>query len=861
MHLVRILALFVCLPASVFAANGVRVEIFEHPGKTEVAAATESGNDSAALAWGDAHDALWSALPPLRTDQFTEPAFAFAFIPSKYNGHGVKLDRSQPFLVRASANVTLPPGEHRLLLRSLTGARLSLDGEQIVATAQLKQRSGDNEAVPDLAAAQLVAGVHLLAAGHKEALATVQGDGRPHVFTLEAFVGGKSIRPEIGELSVSIESADGSFTLLAPAGETATAFDDAGWKVFADTQRDRIERLNAERRRNPAEEEYWKMRHDLARQHARTAPVPPHGIGNPIDRFIAVKLQAGGVTPAPVIDDAAFLRRVTLDTTGLLPTADEVRAFLADPAPERRARLIDRRLADPRWADHWVAYWQDVLAENPNILKGTLNNTGPFRWWLHDALADNLAADRFATQLVLMEGSAQYGGAAGFGIASQNDLPMAAKAQILSSAFLANELKCARCHDAPYHPFNQEDLLGLAAMLERAVVKVPGTSLTQGLAKSSLVTVSLKPGQAIDPHWPFAATSSEPLPGVIRSAGDSREKLAAILTDPRHERFTQVLANRLWKRFLGFGIVEPVDDWSEAAPSHPELLAWLGRELQTHNYDLKHIARLILTSQTYQRAATAEGSRAVKGSERLFAATARRRMTAEQLVDSLCAVAGKEFDCEMMTQDPECRQAAKDHTNLGVPRRAWEFGSLSNERDRPALAKPRAQVFTDILAAFGWRESRAEPRSTRDHDANVLQPALLANGVFGARIVRLTDDSALTALALTAQPVAPLVTQLFERTLSRPPSAAELGKFTQLLEPRYSERCTGAAPAPPPERITKAVSWANHLNPDATRVVLEIEKQVKAGAPPTPRLNADWRERMEDAVWALMLSPEFVYLP
>ena len=125
---------------------------------------------------------------------------------------------------------------------------------------------------------------------------------------------------------------------------------------------------------------------------------------------------------------------------------------------------------------------------------------------------------------------------------------------------------------------------------------------------------------------------------------------------------------------------------------------------------------------------------------------------------------------ETLTQDPEDRQSAKDQGNFGVPRRAWEFTSLSNERDRPALAKPRAQMITDVLTTFGWRDSRAEPRSVREDDASVLQPAVIANGTMGARVTRLSDDSAFTALALKEQPLSELVTQIFLRVLSRPPT-------------------------------------------------------------------------------------------
>src|SRR5207247_4323781 len=120
-----------------------------------------------------------------------------------------------------------------------------------------------------------------------------------------------------------------------------------------------------------------------------------------------------------------------------------------DKSKNRRAHAIDRLLNDPGWADHWVGYWQDVLAENPGILKPMLNNTGPFRWWIHESLLDNKPFDRFVTELVMMEGSLYYGGPAGFSIASDNDVPMAAKAQTVSQAFLAMPFAFDHCHDTP----------------------------------------------------------------------------------------------------------------------------------------------------------------------------------------------------------------------------------------------------------------------------------------------------------------------------------------------------------------------------------------------------------------------------
>ncbi|HSJ02133.1 MAG TPA: DUF1549 domain-containing protein, partial [Verrucomicrobium sp.] len=177
------------------------------------------------------------------------------------------------------------------------------------------------------------------------------------------------------------------------------------------------------------------------------------------------ELKVDKITVTHATDDLSFLRRVTLDTVGVPPSLAEIKAFQEDNSADKRTKVIDRLLNDARWADNWIGYWQDVLAENPNMLNPTLNNSGPFRWWLYEAFRDNKPMDLFVTELLHMNGSVRFGGPAGFGVASQNDVPMAAKGTIVSSAFLGVETKCARCHDSPAHESLQEDLFALAAML------------------------------------------------------------------------------------------------------------------------------------------------------------------------------------------------------------------------------------------------------------------------------------------------------------------------------------------------------------------------------------------------------------
>jgi hypothetical protein len=816
----------------------------------------------------------WNFTASRRTDSYTETAFGFAELAQKYTDKGVRADRSAPFLVRASARVKLPRGEHRLLLRALQAARVFVDGK-LMATTPFIQGSGDGHSEVPPVPADLPEGLRFARMGHEEAWFNLRSTGREHLVVLEAVIGARNLRPEVGEISLTWRRPDGRFFLLAP--KEIIPHTDEGWQAHVDAQRARLAARNAQLRQSVAAAEnlYWSMRHEYARRAvARMAAVPVPEVSpalpvhNAIDRFIGARLEAAGVKPAPLTDDFAFLRRVALDTVGVPPTPEQVRAFLNDRRSDRRARAIDHFLAQPGWADHWVGYWQDVLAENPGILKPTLNNTGPFRWWIHESLLDNKPMDRFATELVMMEGSVYGGGPAGFGLATQNDVPMADRAQVLSSAFLAMNLACARCHDAPYHDFKQQDLFSLAAALKRAPEEVPASSSippNANITVGRLVNVTLKPGEKVQPAWPFAKVMNDSLPeGVLRNPLDHREQLAAYVTDPRNTRFARVLVNRVWKRYLGWGLVEPVDDWETARPSHPELLEWLAREFMTHGYDLKHLARLILNSHTYQREAGLHTPASDDPKDRLFASPLRRRLEAEQLVDSLFAVAGKRFDTEPLTLDHDGRRAAKDFLNLGQPVRAWEFTGFANDRDRPALSMPRAQAIVDLMGLFGWRDARQSPLSARDHSANVLQPAQLANGdAANGRVARLCDGHAVTALALQDQPLEELVENLFLRALSRPPTETERAAFARHLEAGYATRVRPAPPASLKKEYDRQLqlSWSNHLNPTATEIKMAAEEKARRGDEPTPRLAPDWRERLEDALWALLNSPEFVFVP
>lgn len=574
---------------------------------------------------------------------------------------------------------------------------------------------------------------------------------------------------------------------------------------------------------------------------------------------------------SPLIDDEAFLRRIFLDTIGLPPSADEARQFLADSSSDKRNQLIDQLLQDGRFADHWMSFWLDLLAENPTLINASLNSTGPFRWFLYDSLRDDKPLDRMVTELLLLRGAPHEGGSAGFGLAAENDAPFAEKGHIIASGFLGIELQCARCHDSPYHSTTQQDLFSLAAMLQGKETTVPATSRVPAAffekkARESLIRVTLRPDQPVGSTWPFADVTGiddgPEMDHLMLQPANSRERLATLVTAPRNQRFARVMVNRVWRQLVGAGIVEPVHDWEGRDPSHPDLLDWLAQELITHDYSLKHVIRLIVTSQTYQREASGQNLTA-SPETRLFNAPERRRLTAEQIVDSLHTATGAEMDVEELTFVHDGRRPMSSRLTLGVPRRAWMFATLNNERDRPSLSLPRARIVADVLEAFGWTGSRQKPITRRETDPNVLQPGILANGTLTMTLTRAAAGSDLAQLAIAAESPEWLVETLFLRILGRFPNPVERTAFTQTLANGYETRLltADAQKSTPEPSSLPLVTWFNHVRPEANEIQLEIERRVRHGPPPDTRLASDWRSVYEDVVWSLVNHREFVWMP
>ena len=221
------------------------------------------------------------------------------------------------------------------------------------------------------------------------------------------------------------------------------------------------------------------------------------------------------------------------------------------------------------------------------------------------------------------------------------------------------------------------------------------------------------------------------------------------------------------------------------------------------------------------------------------------------------------MDVEELTFDPDGRRPADVMISLGHPRRAWEFVSLSNERDRPSLALPRAQAVSDVLRAFGWNASRPAPVHDREVAPDVLQPGVLANSTLSTWVTRASEDSELAELAVDAESPDGLVESLFFRFLGRPPTSAERQMATRGLADGFESRVLPSDERVPKKVLPplKRVSWTNHLHKDANSLKIVAEARASDGDPPDPRLRSGWRERYEDVVWSLINTPEFVWIP
>lgn len=395
-----------------------------------------------------------------------------------------------------------------------------------------------------------------------------------------------------------------------------------------------------------------------------TPPAPSYGAAQ-IDAGLRAAWQKEGLVPAPRSDDATFLRRAWLDIVGNVPPLEATRAFLADTAPDKRAKLVDTLLASPAYADHWTTYWDEVLmgraAKNPVVVDRVA-----FRAWLHERLATNTPWDRVVVELVSATGQNGNGGPRKgpamqlAGAEAPDDEPPLAGAGIngavnfalrfeqnpqdlggtASRIFLGVQIQCAQCHDHKTEAWKQEDFRKFSSAFFHQKVAPVDRAKTPGIRRVALVD-SATPAPRYTKGAelaPIARAKPTALDGKNLDEGiQTRRALASWVTAKENPWFAKAYVNRMWGHFLGRGFVDPVDDIRPSNPATaPEVLDALAADFAAHGFDPKRLVRIICATEAYGLAA--DGRAKVDPENKLWARFHLVPLGPEELLNALVRV-------------------------------------------------------------------------------------------------------------------------------------------------------------------------------------------------------------------------------
>ncbi len=477
----------------------------------------------------------------------------------------------------------------------------------------------------------------------------------------------------------------------------------------------------------------------------------PSTSDNPIDSLVAAKWERMKIKPSQLCTDADFLRRVTLDLSGLPPTSDQVRAFLADPTPtqEKREKLIDQLIASDAFVDHWTSKWSDLLQVNSKFL-GKEGAT-KFREWIRESVASNKPYDKFVHEIVTASGSNRENPAASYYkiLRTPEDT-----LENTTHLFLGVRFNCNKCHDHPFERWTQDQYYQTAAYFSQVALKkdnesgdktIGGTAV-EG-AKPLYEEVSdtgtaemkhQKTQQVVAPKFPFQAEQ------IVEADASRRKQFGAWLTSPKNPYFARSYVNRMWGYLLGKGLIEPIDDIRAGNPaSIPELVEYLEKDFIGHNFDVRHLVRTICRSRIYQL--SMESNQWNSDDDRNYSHALPRRLPAEVLYDSIHQVTGSVSKLPGMA--PGARAASLSDAESGL-----KDGFLTN------LGRPP-------------RESACEcERSSELRLGSVM--ALVSGPTLGSAIS--DEANSIGQLVKQFSNDAELINELFMRVLSRPATEAEI---------------------------------------------------------------------------------------
>ncbi len=470
-----------------------------------------------------------------------------------------------------------------------------------------------------------------------------------------------------------------------------------------------------------------------------------------IDELVAAKWQRMKIAPSGLCSDAEFLRRVSLDLTGLPPTAEEVRAFLADARPvrEKRDAVIEKLLASPEFVDHSTNKWADLLQVNSKFLGG--EGARLFREWIRKEMAANTPYDQFVRKILTATGSNKDNPAASYWKILRDP---AETMENTTHLFLATRFNCNKCHDHPFERWTQDQYYHTSAYFSQVAfaadpaaggAKLEGTAVEKPRPLYEIVS-DAKEGEVTHLRTNKVAAPEFPFPAKAETTGSRREQLAAWMTSPDNRYFATSYVNRLWGYLTGAGVIEPLDDIRAGnPPTNPELLDYLTKEFVGHGFDARHVLRLICQSRTYQLGIATNPWNA--DDKINYSHALARRLPAEVLYDAVLKAVGSGPRLPGGLRAGQLPDSATDLPS----------GFLAN------LGRPA-------------RESSCECERSSDLRLGSIMALLGGPAVSEA----IGDAANELAKLTTAQPDdRKLVDELFTRVLSRPASEQEIGKVLE----------------------------------------------------------------------------------
>jgi hypothetical protein len=492
-----------------------------------------------------------------------------------------------------------------------------------------------------------------------------------------------------------------------------------------------------------------------------------------IDDLVLKKLQSLNIPPSAECSDNEFIRRAYLDAAGILPTLAELQAFVKDKSADKRARLIDQLLARAEFVDYWTYKWSDVLL----ISSRKLPQPAMWAFYQHvrQCVADNKPWDVFARDILTAIGSNLQNGAANYFVMHKEVTDLT---EATSVTFMGMSITCCRCHNHPLEKWTQDQYWSMANLFARVGIK-------NGDRAGEITVQSLPDGEALHLRRQIAMPPA-PLDGMalaLDSPVDRRKYFADWLTAKNNPYFARALVNRVWKNFMGRGLVEAEDDLRQTnPPSNPELLEALAKDFEGHNYDVKYLIKTIMNSAAYQRSAKPVPGNA--GDDRFYSHYLIRRLPAEVVLDAYSQVTG------VPTVFNVINVGASGGT---APTNAYPLGTR-------ALQLPDALVASQFLDAFGRPDRSQTCSCERTTDATVGQALHLNNGktlndklrskasrVEQFHMDKLSDEEAIRQVLLLA--------------LSREPTAKELVRLQTLM-------ADAARNAVPRREILEDLFWA-----------------------------------------------------